>query len=175
MEFTCKNLMKGDVLMDKKLIIGIIIAIIVVAGLGAYMALQNPVNTTLNLSNTSNMTADSNSSVNSNSGQISSNNSNNQIQNNKTKVNAKRVICTACHGTGWDYCMGCHGTGLESCPKCGGDGIIPGITPIKCGNCGGDGKITCTICGGSGGKTKCDVCGGDGYIDPGDKGYSGQQ
>jgi DnaJ-class molecular chaperone len=174
MEFTCKNLMKGDVLMDKKLIIGIIIAIIVVAGLGAYVAVKNPGNTQLSITNDSNGTTN-NSSVNSSANQDSNDQVNNNVNSSKKTVNAKRVICPACDGTGWDYCMGCHGTGLESCPKCGGDGIIPGITPIKCGNCGGDGKITCTICSGSGGKTKCGACGGDGYIDPGDKGYSGQQ
>jgi hypothetical protein len=31
--------------MDKKLIIGIIAAVIVIAGLGAYLAMQNPGNT----------------------------------------------------------------------------------------------------------------------------------
>ena len=163
--------------MDRRLIFGIIIAIIIVISLGAYVGTQNQENVQLNLANVSNVT-DSSSSVNSSDNQKSDSNSNSS----KQTVKAKTVICPACHGTGWDYCMGCHGTGLETCTACSGDGKINFYNSntkkwvtISCSKCGGDGKIKCTICGGSGGKTKCGACGGDGHIDSGDKGYSGQQ
>ena len=161
--------------MDKRLIFGIIIAIIIIIGLGAYMGTQNQEN--IQLANVSNGTADSNS-VNTSADQNS-----NQVNNtNKQTVKAKTVICPACHGTGLSYCMGCQGTGVETCVACGGDGKINLYNPntkkwttISCTKCSGDGKITCTICGGNGGKAKCGACGGDGHIDSGDKGYSGQQ
>ncbi len=169
--------------MDRRLIVGILVAIIVIVGLGAYVSIQNPGAMQLGLTNGSNGT-DSLNGVNSGVNQ----NSNNQINQNagsgKQNVSAKRVICPGCHGTGWDYCMGCHGTGLETCSACGGDGTKVSYIYINgkkvamkqiCIKCHGAGKIKCTICGGTGGKTKCGACGGDGYIDPGDKGYSGGQ
>ena len=173
---------KGMFLMDRKLIVGIVIAILVIVSLGAYVSIQGPGMQPLNGSNG---TAD-NSSINSGANQNSNNQTGNNANSSKQTVSAKRVVCPACHGTGWDYCMGCHGTGLETCDTCGGDGKIEKyminyvtkkkyLTWTTCTKCGGDGKVTCTICGGNGGKTKCAACGGDGYIDQGDKGYSGNQ
>ena len=167
--------------MDKRLIFGIVIAIVIIVCLGAYVGTQNQESTQLNLANASNGTTDS-SSVNSSANQNSGNQANNNGNSSKQTVKAKTVICPACHGTGVSYCMGCQGTGVETCTACGGDGKINLYNPntkkwviISCSKCGGDGKITCTVCGGSSGKAKCGACGGDGHIDSGDKGYSGQQ
>ncbi len=102
----------------------------------------------------------------------------------KKTVQAQKVTCTKCSGSGVIKCSSCSGTGLlkGSCANCGGDGKVyidangvtnPNMVQLvivlacheeTCSVCGGTGgsKSACTNCGGDG-KVTCPSCGGDGY------------
>jgi hypothetical protein len=102
----------------------------------------------------------------------------------KKTVQAQKVTCTKCDGSGFIQCSSCSGTGLlkGSCANCGGDGKVyvdgngathPNMLQLvivlacheeTCSVCGGTGgsKSACTNCGGDG-KVTCPSCGGDGY------------
>jgi hypothetical protein len=117
--------------MDKKiiLVIGIVIAILLVAGLGlTALLMQGTNNTTNNTINNTTITDNTNTDSSSNS--------------DDTDVNAQG-----------EFCKDCDGKGYWTCPVCGGTGKDPNDPSKPCP--GGqhscdNGKVHCYTCGGDG-------------------------
>ena len=139
--------------MQKKLLIGLLIAILSISGVAGYVIFQTGGTTPALTTNTGNLIPEV----------VSESNVHPTSQ-------VKREICNECAGTGWDRqiaCPNCDGYGVLNCTACKGTGAVNGTV---CPVCHGTGEILCPVCHGTGG-TRCKFCGGDGYYDPekGDK------
>ncbi|MCC7560796.1 MAG: hypothetical protein KO318_10295 [Methanobacterium sp.] len=163
--------------METKYLVGVLVLIVAISGATACSFLlpsSNPVQ---------------NNAATSVSSPVAGNDSGTQEQtqkpaNNQKTVQAQKVTCTKCGGSGVLKCTSCGGSGKlkGSCVTCGGDGKVyidgkgvsnPNVIHVvavlacheeTCSACGGTGgiKTTCTKCGGDG-KISCPACGGDGY------------
>ncbi len=135
--------------MQKKLLMGLLVAILSIFGVAGYFMLQTGATTPVITTTTGNLVPEALSE-----------------SNTYTTSQVKREICSACAGTGWDRqiaCPSCNGTGVLNCTACKGTGET--LNRTVCPYCHGTGEIICPACHGTGG-TKCKFCGGDGYYDP---------
>ena len=163
--------------METKYLVGVLVLIVAIGGATACNFLLPPSNNPVQDNAAS--TVSSPVAVND-----SGNSQQTQQTNTQKTVNAQKVTCTKCGGSGELKCTGCGGSGMlkGSCANCGGDGKVyidgngvsnPNVIQLvvvlacheeTCSACGGNGgsKTTCTKCGGDG-KISCPACGGDGY------------
>lgn len=168
--FIKKYIKLGDVMMETKFILGIIVVLALVGGVvGCNYVINNPAQPPATQQapvaaenvNQQNITNDTN--------QVTTNNT--------TKANAEtktvKETCTKCKGKGYTICSACGGNGCKyvDCPTCKGNGKVTTENMVKitcyenpCPTCGGSGKLkeACTVCGGDG-KIPCITCGGKGY------------
>lgn len=148
--------------MEKKYIIGIVVAFVLVGGVvGCNYVINNPAKApeTVQAPTTTESVATTTT-----------------VANDTTKTQATtqtvKQTCTKCGGKGYFTCSICSGKGykLIKCQDCGGDGDKPPVEGMitilchPCPTCGGSGDIKskCTTCGGDG-KVLCSACSGKGY------------
>lgn len=153
--------------MEKKYIIGIVVALVLVGGVvGCNYVINNPAKApetvqapaaTENTVTTTNVTSPVVNDT--------------KPQTGATTKTVKQT-CTKCSGKGYFKCSVCSGSGykMTKCQDCGGDGDKPPVEGTltimchPCPTCGATGNIksACATCGGDG-KVLCGVCSGKGY------------